>query len=53
MFSSIAILAHKEKIRKKRNNQLAVDSSESVLPSDGTPHTDEKKAAQSVLEVKT
>ena len=45
VFSTIAILAHREKLQKKRNNQLAVDSSESVL------QVDEKKTAQ-VQEVK-
>ncbi|KAB5560044.1 putative pantothenate transporter liz1 [Coniochaeta sp. 2T2.1] len=33
VFSTIAFLAHREKMQRKRNNQLAaVDSSESVLP---------------------
>ena len=34
VFSAIAYLAHREKLQKKRNNQLANVSSESVLPAD-------------------
>ncbi|KAB5547251.1 putative pantothenate transporter liz1 [Coniochaeta sp. 2T2.1] len=59
VFSTIAFLAHREKMQKKRNNQLAVvDSSESVLPAAAAKITqaqqghDEKVLHDDVREVK-
>ncbi|OIW22625.1 putative pantothenate transporter liz1 [Coniochaeta ligniaria NRRL 30616] len=52
VFSTIAFLAHREKLQKKRNNQLAVDSSESVLPAAGITQADDKEVGQNVLEVR-
>lgn len=61
VFSTIAFLAHREKVQKKRNNQLAVvvDSSESVLPASADAKTtqaqghDEKRLQDDVREVKS